>query len=590
MLFVRRDGRILDANEAAMRAYGYSLAELLSMNIQDLRASETLTATDSQLGQADTRGVLFETVHRRKDGTTFSVEVSSQGATLGGERVLFSIIRDISERKEHERKLQEARDTLQAVVNAAPLAIIALNMDYTVRLWNPAAELLFGWGSDEVLGNPYPLVPEHGRKQFRRSFAEMVRGAFPQGSEIRRKRKDGTVVDISIWTSVLRDPAGLIVGVVGALADITERKRAEEERERLLAQLDATIESIAEGIVVYGPRGELVRANPLAQQILGFTPEQWRLDFKERAKLLRTETAEGKPFPIEELPIGRGLRGEVVRSVVVLFRPPGREPLWVSVSSAPIRAAEGSLMGAVVALVDITPQRRLQEQRTRYILGVSHGLRTPVTVIQGQSQLLLRELERQHLDGRLGRSAEAISASAQRMGLVLRDLVDLMQLESGEPLRLNRQRLDLCTFLLELLERSSRLLPTDRVRVEAPAEQVDVVADPDRLERVLLNLLSNALKYSDPDTEVVVRVARQGAEVAVFVSDRGRGIPPEELAQLFQPYHEFGLARSPREGIGLGKYIAKGLVEAHGGRLWVDTEVGKGTTFSFTLPIEPDKP
>jgi len=199
-------------------------------------------------------------------------------------------------------------------------------------------------------------------------------------------------------------------------------------------------------------------------------------------------------------------------------------------------------------------------------------------------------LERQHLDGRLGRSAEAISASAQRMGLVLRDLVDLMQLESGEPLRLNRQRLDLCTFLLELLERSSRLLPTDRVRVEAPAEQVDVVADPDRLERVLLNLLSNALKYSDPDTEVVVRVARQGAEVAVFVSDRGRGIPPEELAQLFQPYHEFGLARSPREGIGLGKYIAKGLVEAHGGRLWVDTEVGKGTTFSFTLPIEPDKP
>lgn len=592
MLFVRRDGKILDANEAAVRAYGYSLDKLLSMDIRDLRAPETLPATESQLGQADTHGVLFETTHRRNDGSTFPVEVSSQGATLGGERVLFSIIRDISERKADERRLKETRDTLQAVVNATPLAIIALNMDYTVRLWNPAAERLFGWRSEDVLGKPYPLVPAQGGDQFRRNFAEMVLGTFPQGSEIRRKRKDGTLVDISIWTSVLRDTAGQVVGVVGVLADISERKRAEEERERLVAEvqrrsaeLKAAISSSADGLLIFDQTGEMALVNPAAERILRFGEEEMKLPLAKRIELLRIETPEGKPFPPDQVPPRRALRGESPSSVVAVMHPPRGEPLWVSLSEAPIKAPSGRVLGAVLTFTDITPLHRLQQQRAKHILGISHGLRTPLTVIQGHAQLLLRALDRAGMDGRLHRGAKAISASAQRMSLTLRDLVDLTSLENNQPLRLNQVSVDLPAFVSGLKERLSGVLPMERLRLKAPKWLPPVPADSDRLERVLVNLLSNAFKFSQPDTEVTLRLSKRKGELVVSVADLGVGIPPQQLPYIFDPYQRVEIGPKRGESMGLGLYLAKGLVEAMGGRIWAESEVGKGSTFSFSLPI-----
>lgn len=227
----------------------------------------------------------------------------------------------------------------------------------------------------------------------------------------------------------------------------------------------------------------------------------------------------------------------------------------------------------------------LQEQRARYILGISHGLRTPLTVVQGRAQLLLQALEKTGVTGRERDSAEAIVGAAQRMGVMLRDLVDLTHLEAGEPLRLNRVPLDPRSFVFDLKERMAGILETERIRVEAPEGLPQVLADPDRLERILTNLLSNALKYLPPGSEVTVSLARRDGEVVTSVTDLGPGIPPEELPLLFQPYRRVRLARGRPESLGLGLYITKGLVEAHGGRIWVESELGKGSTFSFTLPV-----
>jgi signal transduction histidine kinase len=111
-----------------------------------------------------------------------------------------------------------------------------------------------------------------------------------------------------------------------------------------------------------------------------------------------------------------------------------------------------------------------------------------------------------------------------------------------------------------------------------------VLADPDRLERILMNLLTNALKYSAPGTPVTVALARRDGQVVTAVSDQGPGIPPDELPHLFERYYRARETRERKEGLGLGLYITKGLVEAHGGRLWVESQVGKGSTFSFSLP------
>ena len=167
---------------------------------------------------------------------------------------------------------------------------------------------------------------------------------------------------------------------------------------------------------------------------------------------------------------------------------------------------------------------------------------------------------------------------------MIRDLVDLTEVEAGRPLKLNRVPVDLRSFMLGLRERLAGLLETERVRVEALERLPQVLADTDRLERILINLLSNALRCSAPGTEVTVTLSRHNNEVITSVTDRGIGIPPMELPLLFQPYRRTMVVRRPQERLGLGLYITKGLVEAHGGRIWAQSEVGKGSTFSFALP------
>ena len=139
-------------------------------------------------------------------------------------------------------------------------------------------------------------------------------------------------------------------------------------------------------------------------------------------------------------------------------------------------------------------------------------------------------------------------------------------------------------YFMDFLQRNAGVLDTDRIQLDVPEELPLVSADYNRLERVFTNLLSNALKYSDTDTPVVVRALQVGEMVEIAITDQGKGIPPDDLPHLFERFYRAQGARKA-DGIGLGLYIAKALVEAHGGRIWVESEEGKGSTFSFTLPV-----
>ncbi|MGI5835308.1 MAG: PAS domain-containing sensor histidine kinase, partial [Chloroflexota bacterium] len=383
---------------------------------------------------------------------------------------------------------------------------------------------------------------------------------------------------------------------VGVLADISERKQAEKERGRLIAEvqrrsaeLKAAISSSADGLLIFDATGELTLVNPAAERMLGFSDDEMKLPLEKQIELFRIETPEGTPIPPEQASPKRALRGETPPSIVARIYPPHGDPLWVSLSEAPIKTPGGRVLGAVLTFTDITPIQKLQQQRAKHILGISHGLRTPLTVIQGQAQLLLRELGQAGLDGRLQMEAEAISASAKRMSLTLRDLVDLTSLESNQPLRLNRVPVELPAFVRDMQERLRAVLPMDRLRVEIQEELPPVSADPDRLERVLVNLLSNAFKFSPPNAEVTLSISSGPSEVTLTVTDRGRGILPEQLPYIFDPYQRAEAGPGQGESIGLGLYLSKGLVEAMGGRIWAESELGKGSGFSFTLPAHSNQ-
>ncbi len=234
--------------------------------------------------------------------------------------------------------------------------------------------------------------------------------------------------------------------------------------------------------------------------------------------------------------------------------------------------------------VAVNEQNELMERREDLLRALSHDLRTPLTAIHGHAQMLQRLLDKAVSDDRAERSAQAVVAGARQMNAMIEDLVDSARLESGQ-LALNRVDVDLHAFVLEMKERLAGALETTRIEVSTPEQLPKVWADPARLERILTNLLSNALKYSPSDTKVALRAEEREREVIISIIDQGAGIAPDDLAHLFERYYRATGTRKT-EGLGLGLYITKMLVEAHGGSLWAESTVGEGTTFHFTLPVE----
>lgn len=371
------------------------------------------------------------------------------------------------------------------------------------------------------------------------------------------------------------------VRVVIAHDDVTQRKEAEIERGRALAELDATITAIADAVIVYDPNGRIVRLNPTADRLLGYAPGLMEESLDERLSAMRVESPEGEPIPREDLPPIRALRGETVRNLVVVVRHPDGRVLWLSASAAPIHGSDDLLLGAVLTIADIKALHELQERSEEFARTISHDLRAPLSIILAHAQLAQRALDRPQV---VGKSAEAIATSARRMNSMIQELVDATRVETGH-VRLNLRTVDLGQFVVGLRERLAATGGGQRIHVQVESSLPPVAADPDKLERIFTNLLSNALKYSASGAPVTVSLGRGEGVVVTAVSDRGRGIAPDELPQIFGRYFRTREVRERKEGLGLGLYITKGLVEAHGGQIWVESKVGRGSTFSFTLPI-----
>ncbi|HEX9402195.1 MAG TPA: MASE3 domain-containing protein [Anaeromyxobacter sp.] len=226
-------------------------------------------------------------------------------------------------------------------------------------------------------------------------------------------------------------------------------------------------------------------------------------------------------------------------------------------------------------VVTIRQLRETTEQREDLLRAVSHDLRNPLQIVMLQAQRLLRDA-----DDRTRRPAAGIITAAKRIDRMLRDLADSARAESGR-LELAWSKIPLRTFMADLLETSDGVLDVARVENAIPGELPDVLVDPDRLDRILANLVGNALKYSRE--RVVVTAAPDGeASVKVTVADRGPGILAADLPRIFERYYRG--QRHEGEGLGLGLFIVRKLVEAHGGMIWAESRVGEGSRFTFTLP------
>ena len=355
---------------------------------------------------------------------------------------------------------------------------------------------------------------------------------------------------------------------------------------RALSRSEAFLESIfasmEDGLVLYRLDGRIGRMNPRARQMLGYGEAELDEPLHVRLARIRTLDVEGRPVPHERLPMVAALRGESIRGLPLALQFADGRIVWATVGAAPIHASDGTIAGAVLTLSDVTRLRELQEQREDLARMISHDLRTPLGVILAQAKLLGRRNE--GADSVRSRS-EAIVANAQRMAAMLNDLVESALLEAGK-LRLEVAPLDVVHMVQDLRARLAAPFGGERIRLEAAEVVPPALADPNRLERVLVNLLTNALKYSAPASEVVVRVGSDGAHVVLEIEDRGQGIAPGDLPHLFERYFR-ALGSSRLEGMGLGLYTARMLVEAHGGTIGVTSVPGQGSVFRVRLPVGP---
>lgn len=367
--------------------------------------------------------------------------------------------------------------------------------------------------------------------------------------------------------------------VEGELADTIARLRDSTHKEAAArAHLEAALAAVPGALLMFSRHGTIVLANAAADQLLGMAGSPGRTN-AGGLQLISPKLADGTPLAAEASPVARALAGARVDGLVLHIAPPGRTPAWVAVSAAPVRIPDGG-HGAAAVFTDVTELVTLQEQREDILRAVSHDLRNPLQIVLLQAQRLGKMAE----GDKPRRAADAVLAAARRMEGMIRDLVESARLESGA-LVLRREPVQLRRYVDELLAQSAGVLELKRVR-NAVSELVPPVdADPARLDRIVLNLVGNALKYSS-EGDVEIRAEAKGGDVRVSVADRGPGIPAEDLPRLFERYHSSG-RRSP-DGLGLGLFIVRKLVEAHGGSIHAESTPGQGSTFVFTLPAAQD--
>jgi len=292
---------------------------------------------------------------------------------------------------------------------------------------------------------------------------------------------------------------------------------------------------------------------------------------------------DGRELTPDELPAQlAAATGESVPPFEMELVFPNGRSLFLFAGATPLLDAAGKVHGAVMAGVDVTSLHQLQERERRYLYTLAHNLRAPASIIKGNLQYLLQLLPGEYITPHRT-IFQALERGLYRMNTMIDDFNLVTRLEEGS-IDICPEPVALKLFLNDLLQHSEQALETNRLHLDVPPDLPPVQADPEYLQTIVINLLDNAQKFSKPDTPIHVTGYRQDGEVVISVADQGIGIAPEDLPHIFDRFYRVGLVRKA-EGTGLGLYIVKRLVEIQGGRIRVESEVGKGSTFYCTLPV-----
>ena len=588
------DHKIISWNPAAERLFGYSREEAIGRDIDPLVAGRPdLLEEARQRSKLEVSGQVPErivTKRTRKDGSLVDVDTVAAPITVAGQLVgHFAIYSDISE-------LQRQRRYYESLLEASPAAIVTGDLEQIITSWNPGAERLFGYTPVEAIGKTIDeLITNAELLAEALDINRRVTAGEQVHSVTRRVRKDGSLVDVQLQgTPVAVGEEEL--GYFAIYSDISELQRQRRYFESLF-------ESSPTAIVTVNMDATIASWNPAAERLFGHTRDEAvgrdidellasRPDLLDEARR-RSATATSGREPGRAVSQRMRKDGSVVdvaivsAPVFVAGEQVGYFAMYSDVSELKQRTRE--LEDTLGQLADKSRELEIaSEHKSQFLANMSHELRTPLNAIIGFSEVLREQMFGDLNERQIAYVDDVLEAGRHLLSLI-NDVLDLAKIEAG------RMDLELSQVEVPAILRNAVSMHSERAHrggiqlgLSAEPEQITVSADERRLRQVVFNLLSNAVKFTPADGRVDVSARLDNGRVEIAIADTGPGISAADIETIFAEFEQTTAGKKEEEGTGLGLPLSRKLVELHGGRLWVESELGRGSTFRFTLPVQQE--
>ena len=599
---LNKKGYLTYANpEASVKITGYTSEELIGMYMGKMMEIKTAPSVLSTLGQCF-RGKSvhnFEAELKKKDGTFAPMEVSLTPKMVNGKLTeIFGIIRDITDRKKAEEKIKTEQQKYQNVVENIGEGLFVTDKIGNITYVNPKAERMSGYKAEELIGIHFTaIVPKEIQKIVLPGIQKMLKGGSISGIESKFLKKDGTQIFIEITiTPEMKD--GKIEGILGVIRDITERKHSEDALRESEEKYSTLVEMSDDGIALI-QRGKVIFANPSALNMFGFNGSEviGKNIFGLLSGLLSEQLkamSEDEVQMVTKTLLGASKGWAKSHSYQVRTKKRSGEVIWVDIrDNSIIYKGENAVL---LLLGDITERKHQEEklrktiedlERSNKELGqfayiASHDLQEPLRLIGSYVQLLSIRYK-----GKLDSDADEFIDYAVEGAKSLRDRINSLLEYSrvgtkGKPLKPTD-----CEAVLEMALENLTILIEKSGAVVTHDPMPKVVADGAQIVSVFQNLIENAIMYCDENQPLIHISARKKDDEWVFsVKDNGIGIEWDYRKYIFLIFRVLDKERS---GTGTGLAVCKKIVERHGGRIWMESKPGSGSTFYFTIPVGGEK-
>ncbi|OGP85276.1 MAG: hypothetical protein A2Z08_02160 [Deltaproteobacteria bacterium RBG_16_54_11] len=552
---------------------------LLDLKLPDSQGIETF---DKVYAHAQNVPIVVLTV---TDNNELALEAVQKGAQdyLVKEQVdqksLVRAIRYAVERKRIEETLRDTNLFLQNILESSfAISILYTDCEGNILYWNKGAENIFGYKAEEIIGHHktnilYPRDDAETKNKIEEVRSFIFKNKQGTRCEIRETTKDKRKLWIDLNLTPRFGVKGEVIGILGIGQDITERKRMEEMLLKAAQEWRTTFDAISDVVCLIDSERKILRCNKAMTDLL----QKPFIDIiGQNCCELMHDTCE----PIEECPFERMRKTHRTESIVLQ-----RDARWFGVSVDPLLDEDGNPIGGVHIMSDITKEKEVEKIKSELISNVSHELRTPLSTIKEGIALID--------DGALGSlhadqkdMLSRVKKNIDRLSRLINDLLDMSKIEAGR-MELKKSSVNIPALVAEVLASFRDQAKNKKIEFAARVGKDigPLYIDRDRISQVLTNLIANSVKFTPANGRITVGIKDKKKEAEISVADTGIGISAKNISGLFDRFSQFNRDFGPGErGTGLGLPISKEIIELHGGRIWVESEPGTGSTFTFSLP------